>query len=125
MSSSNESRPSIYDHDYLIETERNMFEFNSDFIRVSAANAAAADRDESKHEIQATGSTPDIPQIPIQDSGDSASISSSSSPTNLGTGIRTGTGTVHRSNVYPVERIAVNGQMRRNTTSRSDECANQ
>ena len=104
-----------------------MFEFNSDFIRVSAANAAAADRDESKHEIQATGSTPDIPQIPIRDSGDSASISSSSSPTNLGTGtgIRTGTGTVYRSDVYPVERIAVNGQMRRNTTSRSDECANQ
>ena len=120
----NESRPSIYDHDYLIETERNMFEFNSDFIRISSANAAAADGDECKHGIEGTENTVDTSQVPIRDEGDSASISSSSSPINIGTGTRTRTGFAGR-NVYPVQRIGVNGKIRRNTSPRNDECANQ
>ena len=103
-----------------------MFEFNSDFIRVSSANAAAADVDESKHGIEGTDNTFDTSQVPIRDQGDSASISSSSSPINIATGTGTGTRTGFAgSNVYPVQRIGVNGQTRRNTSPRNDECANQ
>lgn len=39
--SSEDSRPGVHDHDFLIETERNMFEFNSDFNRVASSNEAA------------------------------------------------------------------------------------
>jgi hypothetical protein len=39
--SSEDIRPGLNDHDFLIETERNMFEFNSDFNRVASSNEAA------------------------------------------------------------------------------------
>jgi hypothetical protein len=39
--SSEDVRPGLHDHDFLIETERNMFEFNSDFNRVASSNEAA------------------------------------------------------------------------------------
>lgn len=38
--SSEDLRQSLHDHDFLIETERNMFEFNSDFNRLASSNEA-------------------------------------------------------------------------------------
>lgn len=62
--SSEDFRPGAHDHDFLIETERNMFEFNSDFNRLASSNEAAlahvSDSEETLTDSRQLDSSDDI-----------------------------------------------------------------